>query len=59
MNLGVGLIGALVGGAIFDVLNIDLGLGELKVSFEDLIAAFLGSVIFLLGIWMVRKRRKS
>ena len=44
MNLGVGLAGALIGGVIFDVLNIDLGLGELKVSFEDLIAAFLAGL---------------
>ena len=27
-NLGVGLVGALVGGYFFNLLNIDLGLGE-------------------------------
>ena len=46
-NLGLGLVGALIGGLIFDVLNIDLGLGQLSVSFEDLLSAFLGSLIFL------------
>ena len=49
MNLLVGMAGAVIGGALFRLFRIDLGLGQLKVTFEDLIAAFLGSllVIFL------------
>ena len=56
-NLGVGLIGALIGGAIFNVFHIDLGLGQLSISFEDLLAAFLGSLLFLSVIWLVKKWR--
>jgi uncharacterized membrane protein YeaQ/YmgE (transglycosylase-associated protein family) len=55
-NFGIGLVGAVIGGGIFDVFDIDLGLGEINVSFEDLIAAFLGSLIFLFVVWLFRKR---
>ena len=41
-NLGVGLIGAAVGGFFFNLFGIDLGLGELAISFQDLVAAFVG-----------------
>ena len=57
-NLGVGLGGAVIGGGLFNILNIDLGLGELKVSFEDLVSAFAGSLILLVAWWGVRKVRK-
>jgi uncharacterized membrane protein YeaQ/YmgE (transglycosylase-associated protein family) len=30
MNLGVGMLGAVVGGFLFGLLNINLGLGEIK-----------------------------
>ena len=54
-NLGVGLVGALVGGYLFNVLHIDLGLGDLKVTFEDLIAAVCGSLLFIFALWLIRK----
>ena len=41
VNVGVGMAGALVGGYLFGLLNIDLGLGEIKITFEDLISAFV------------------
>jgi uncharacterized membrane protein YeaQ/YmgE (transglycosylase-associated protein family) len=53
-NIGVGLIGALIGGGIFKVFNINLGLGDLKFTFEDLIAAFSGSLLFLVIWWLTR-----
>jgi uncharacterized membrane protein YeaQ/YmgE (transglycosylase-associated protein family) len=55
-NIGIGLVGALIGGSIFNLLNIDLGLGELAISFQDLVAAFLGSLVFLLAVWLARRR---
>lgn len=55
LNLGLGMLGALVGGLIFWLFNIDLGLGELKITFEDLLAAFLGSLLCLIGWWLIRK----
>lgn len=54
-NLLIGLIGALIGGFLFDLLNINLGLGQLTISFEDLIAAFAGSLIFLVILSFIKK----
>ena len=55
-NLGIGLVGALIGGTIFRAFNIDLGLGDLSISFQDLLAAFLGSLIFLVLVWLIHKK---
>ena len=57
-NLGVGLVGAVIGGTVFDLFNIDLGLGEVKITFEDLISAFAGSLVFLAMLWYIRKLLK-
>jgi uncharacterized membrane protein YeaQ/YmgE (transglycosylase-associated protein family) len=54
-NIIVGLVGALIGGYLFDFFNIDLGLGEVKVTFEDLIAAVGGSLLLILLVWLFRK----
>lgn len=56
-NIGIGLVGAIVGGFLFKIFNIDLGLRNVVVSFEDLLEAFIGSLILLLGMWFVRKYR--
>jgi uncharacterized membrane protein YeaQ/YmgE (transglycosylase-associated protein family) len=53
-NLGVGMLGALLGGLVFNVFGINLGLGDLKVTFEDLIAAFLGSLFLIVVWWLIR-----
>ncbi len=55
-NLGIGLVGALIGGSIFRAFNIDLGLGDLAISFQDLVAAFLGSLVFLWLVWLIQKK---
>ncbi|MBN2471728.1 MAG: GlsB/YeaQ/YmgE family stress response membrane protein [Anaerolineae bacterium] len=55
-NLVIGLVGALIGGAIFNLFNINLGLGQIAVSVEDLLAAFIGSLILLVVIWFIRRR---
>ena len=55
-NLGVGLIGALIGGLIFSVFNIDLGLGVIAVTLEDLVAALAGSLLFLVVLYFGRKQ---
>ena len=60
-NLGVGMVGALIGGLLLKVLHkachINLGLGEIKITFEDLLAAFLGSLLFVVIWWLVAKLR--
>jgi uncharacterized membrane protein YeaQ/YmgE (transglycosylase-associated protein family) len=57
-NLVVGLVGALVGGGLFRLFKIDLGLEKLSVSLEDLLAAFAGSLLVLLVLWLVRRARQ-
>lgn len=55
-NLGIGLVGALIGGFIFKALRINLKLGKISVSIEDLLSAFIGSLIFLGVVWFFKKR---
>jgi uncharacterized membrane protein YeaQ/YmgE (transglycosylase-associated protein family) len=52
MNFLVGVIGAFIGGEVFKLFRIDFGLGDLKVTFEDLIAAFLGSLVVIF-VWRI------
>ena len=58
MNLLVGMAGAVIGGELFSLLRINFGLGDLKVSFEDLIAAFLGSLLVIF-VWRILARTKT
>ena len=55
-NLGVGLAGALIGGFIFDLLRIDLGLANISISVEDIVSAFIGSLLFLAVFYYARRR---
>ena len=55
MNLGIGMAGALIGGFLFEMLNIDLGLANISVSLQDVVAAFVGSLIFLAGLFFGRQ----
>jgi len=58
LNLGIGLVGALIGGFLFKILHINLGLLEkIEISLQEVVAAFLGSLVFLAIIWIVQKRR--
>ena len=50
------MLGAVVGGGLFWLLGIDLGLGEIKITFEDLISAFVGSLLCVVAWWLIRKR---
>src|SRR5215831_19180038 len=54
-NVGIGMVGAVVGGFIFRLLHIDLGLGEIKITFEDLISAFVGSLLGIITWRLIRK----
>jgi uncharacterized membrane protein YeaQ/YmgE (transglycosylase-associated protein family) len=56
-NLLVGMVGAVIGGTFFRLFRISFGLGELKVTFEDLIAAFLGSLIVIFAWRIIAKAR--
>ena len=56
-NLGIGLVGAILGGLIFNVFRIDLGLQNISISLQDLVSAFAGSLIFLAVLRWYRSRR--
>jgi len=56
-NLGIGMVGAVVGGFLFRLLGLDLGLGELKISFEDLISAFFGSLVCVFAWWLISRNQ--
>jgi len=47
-----------VGGGLFWLLGIDLGLGEIKITFEDLISAFVGSLLCVVAWWLICKRTR-
>ena len=50
-NLGIGLVGALVGGLIFRLFNILPGLDAISISMRDLASAVIGSFLFLIALW--------
>ena len=54
-NLLIGLIGAVIGGFLFDVFNVRLGLGQVVLSFDDLIAAVAGSIVLLIVVAIIRR----
>ena len=54
-NLGTGMVGALLGGFLFQVLKIDLGLANISISLQDLVSAFVGSLLFLLVLTAGRR----
>ncbi|HEU0209724.1 MAG TPA: GlsB/YeaQ/YmgE family stress response membrane protein [Candidatus Udaeobacter sp.] len=54
-NMLIGMVGALVGGFFFWLFHIDLHLAEIKITFEDFISAFLGS-LFCIIVWRLIRR---
>ena len=60
-NLGLGLAGAVFGGVLFRVFNINLGLADVSISAEDLVAAVIGSLLLFAGygIWKRLRRKKT
>ncbi len=50
-NLGLGLIGALIGGLLFRLLGLFPGLDQITISLRDLTAAVVGSLLVLAALW--------
>ena len=57
-NLGLGLIGALIGGVLFRWLNLLPALDKISVSLRDIVAAVAGSLLVLAAIWLYRRYAK-
>ncbi|RMG18429.1 MAG: GlsB/YeaQ/YmgE family stress response membrane protein [Planctomycetota bacterium] len=58
-NLIFGLIGAFVGGAAFDKLDIDLGLEEIVLDLNLVVAAFVGSLLVVVAARFIENRRRA
>ena len=54
-NIGIGMLGAVVGGFLFWLLGIDFGLSEIKVTLADVLSAFVGSLLCIAAWWLIRK----
>lgn len=55
-NIGVGLVGALIGGVVFTLVPIARPLANISISLEDVVAAVVGAMLFLLALRLWRKR---
>jgi len=55
-NLGIGFVGALVGGFLFRLFNILPNLENISVSLRDVVSAVIGSALFLGALWLWNKR---
>jgi uncharacterized membrane protein YeaQ/YmgE (transglycosylase-associated protein family) len=51
-NLGLGLVGAIVGGAAFRLFDLFPRLDAVTISLRDVVAAFCGSLLTLAGLWL-------
>ena len=59
-NIIVGLLGALVGGILFTLLHLSVPSflnGQLTVKVADIVIAFVGAVVVLLIVSLLRRRR--
>jgi uncharacterized membrane protein YeaQ/YmgE (transglycosylase-associated protein family) len=51
VNLTLGILGAIIGGAVFHVFSLFTRLDAISISLRDLLAAFLGSLLVLAVFW--------
>jgi uncharacterized membrane protein YeaQ/YmgE (transglycosylase-associated protein family) len=58
-NLGLGLVGALVGGLLFRLLGLFPELDKVTVSLRDVVAAVVGSLLVLAALGLVQRFRRS
>jgi uncharacterized membrane protein YeaQ/YmgE (transglycosylase-associated protein family) len=58
-NLGLGLAGAFVGGLLFRLLGLFPGLDRVAISLRDVVSAFVGSLLVLLGVWLWRRSQTA
>ena len=57
-NLGVGLIGAFVGGLLFRVFGLFPRLDGFVISLRDIIAACAGSLLVLIALWIWERSKR-
>jgi uncharacterized membrane protein YeaQ/YmgE (transglycosylase-associated protein family) len=57
-NLGLGLAGAIIGGLIFRLFGLLPRLDKFAISLRDVVAAFAGSLLVLVAIWLWQRYGK-
>jgi uncharacterized membrane protein YeaQ/YmgE (transglycosylase-associated protein family) len=58
-NLGMGLIGALLGGLLFRVFGLFPGLDLIVISLRDILAACAGSLLIFVALWIWERSRRG
>jgi uncharacterized membrane protein YeaQ/YmgE (transglycosylase-associated protein family) len=58
-NLGVGLVGALIGGLLFRMIGLLPSLDRIAISLRDVVSACVGSLLVLLALWIWEWFRKT
>ena len=53
-NLGLGLVGAFIGGYLFDLFGIAPGLDNISISLRDIVAALAGALLILVLLHYAR-----
>ncbi|KAI94431.1 transglycosylase [Rhodomicrobium udaipurense JA643] len=56
-NLGLGLLGAIVGGVLFRMFNLLPNLENVAVSMRDIVSALIGSLLVLALLWAYHRNR--
>ena len=59
VNTLIGIVGAVVGGFLFRALNLEDDLPDIlnaSISLADLLVAFIGAIIVILVVGMIRRR---
>ena len=58
-NLAIGLIGAIVGMVLLNIFNVferlDVNLRQYRITLEDVVAALIGPLLFLVVVWFIKK----
>ena len=57
-NLGMGLIGAFVGGLLFRLFGLFQGLDAVVIPLRDVVAACVGSLLVLVAFWIWERSRR-
>ncbi len=58
-NIGLGLVGAILGGLVVRLFKIDIGLGQIVLRWEDLIAALIACLVFFMGRRIYKKKKEK
>jgi uncharacterized membrane protein YeaQ/YmgE (transglycosylase-associated protein family) len=58
-NLGMGLIGAFVGGLLFRLFGLFPDLDAIVISLRDIVAACAGSLLVLIVLWGWERSRRA